>query len=76
MTTGRYEVDKYLRVIGENNVFAVGSCSSANPGMIRPAMEQAKIVAQNIVRTINGKPLIAYKKKFSYCINEIIFHHH
>ncbi len=64
VTTGQYRVDKYLRVIGESNVFAVGSCSSANPGMVRPAMEQAKIAAQNIARTIAGKPPIAYKKKF------------
>ncbi|KKU57133.1 MAG: FAD-dependent pyridine nucleotide-disulfide oxidoreductase [Parcubacteria group bacterium GW2011_GWA2_47_12] len=61
---GQYKVDEYLRVIGENNIFAAGSCSSANPGMIRPAMEQAKIVAQNIARTIKGKPLIVYKKRF------------
>lgn len=61
--TGQYKVDEYLRVMGETNVFAVGDCSSANPGLIRPAMEQAEVAAQNIKRSVEGKPLVPYEKK-------------
>lgn len=60
---GTYKVDEYLRVMGETNVFAVGDCSSANPGLIRPAMEQAKVAALNIRRSVEQKPLIVYQPK-------------
>lgn len=62
---GQYKVDECLRVMGETNVFAIGDCSSANPGLIRPALEQAEIAAENIKRSIEGKTLVAYEKKFS-----------
>lgn len=61
--TGQYKVDQYLRLIGENNVFAIGDCSSANPGMIRTALEQAEIAAENIKRSIESKSLVSYKKR-------------
>lgn len=61
---GRYKVDEYLRIEGEENVFAVGDCASANPGIIRPALEQAKVAAKNIKNSIEGKPLVAYRKRF------------
>jgi NADH dehydrogenase len=60
----KYRVDEYLRVEGEENVFTAGDCASADPGLIRPALEQAKIAALNIKRSIEGKPLISYQKKF------------
>ncbi|MBI2042102.1 MAG: FAD-dependent oxidoreductase [Candidatus Nealsonbacteria bacterium] len=61
---GEYKVDKYLRADGEKNVFAVGDCASVNPGMIRPALEQAEIAAMNIKNSIEGKPLVIYQPKF------------
>lgn len=62
---GKYKVDKYLWVIGEKNVFAIGDCADAYPGLIQPALEQAKIAALNIKRTIENKPLICYQPKRS-----------
>ena len=64
VSNGQYKVDEYLRIAGENNVFAVGDCSSADPGLIRPALEQAEIAAENIIRMAGARPLIAYKKRF------------
>jgi len=64
VTLGQYKVNNYLQVKGEKNVFAVGDCASAYPGLIRPAMEQAKVAALNIKRSIKRRPLIAYQPKF------------
>ena len=64
LNLGRYKVDKYLQVKGEENVFAIGDCASALPGMIRSALDQAKIAALNIKNSINSQPLVAYKPKF------------
>lgn len=62
---GEYKVDERLMVQGEKNVFAIGDCASANPGMIRPALEQAEIAAINIKNSVKGKPLAVYRLKFS-----------
>lgn len=61
--TGEYKVDEYLRVLGEKNVFAVGDCASINPGLASLALEQAKIAAINIKRTIENKQLLPYRPK-------------
>lgn len=61
---GKYKVDEYLRMEGRENVFAIGDCASASPGMIRPALEQAEITALNIKNSYEGKPLITYQPKF------------
>ncbi|MBI2450446.1 MAG: FAD-dependent oxidoreductase [Candidatus Nealsonbacteria bacterium] len=60
---GRHKVDEFLRVKEEKNVFAIGDCASTSPGLIRPALNQAKIAAENIKRSIEGKALAAYKPK-------------
>ena len=61
---GEYKVDRYLRADEEKNVFAVGDCASVNPGMIRPALEQAEVAAINIRNSIEGRPLVVYQPKF------------
>lgn len=60
---GQYKVDEFLQVVGENNVFAVGDCASANPGLIRPGLWQAELAAKNIKRSIEGKKLASYAPK-------------
>lgn len=65
VSMGKHKVDANLRVESEKNVFAIGDCASANPGMIRPALEQAEVAAENIKRSIKGKPLVSYRPKFS-----------
>ncbi|WP_457612444.1 FAD-dependent oxidoreductase [Methanocaldococcus sp.] len=54
----RFKVDRYLRV--SDNVFACGDCIGAGSSPL--ARYQAKIVAENIVRSVNNKELIEYKK--------------
>ena len=62
---GKYKVDERLMVEGEKNVFAIGDCASVKPGMISLALEQAEIAAINIKNSIEGRPLAAYRPKFS-----------
>jgi len=66
---GWLKVDQYLHIDGMDEVFAVGDtayfelngvCSGQN---VEEAMEQGKVAAKNIIRTINGKKLRAYKPK-------------
>lgn len=65
VVVGKRKVDANLQVEGEKNVFAIGDCASANPGMIRSALEQAEVAAENIKRSVEGKPLVIYRPKFS-----------
>lgn len=67
--SGRLVVDKHLRLKGQYNVFALGDIASFSNNLSRPlpmlaqvAVQQADVVAQNIVRTVQREPLI----KFSY----------
>ena len=61
-------VDPALRVKGCENIFAAGDCTyfaDSVTGKIAPdvtwaALEQAEIVAGNILRRLEGKPLVSY----------------
>ena len=65
---GRVAVDEHLRVKGLEHVFAIGdNASLQNPATGQPvpataqaAIEQGVLVAQNIVRTLRGRPLQSY----------------
>lgn len=48
-----------------NNIFAAGDVVERNEARNgRSASEQAHVVAQNIVRTIKGKPLLTYNPQW------------
>lgn len=66
-----FAVDKYLRILGFENVFALGDntyCFSSEKACIVPptaqaAIEQGKITGKNIVRLLENKPLFEYSAK-------------
>ena len=67
----RVKVDAFNRVTGFNNIFAIGDACimeedsafpNGHPQMAQPAMQQGKLVAQNIGALLQNKPL----KPFSY----------
>lgn len=65
---GRVKLDEYLRMAGDERVFALGDCSMiADPGAVavpqtaQAAVHEAKIVARNIRRAVRGKTLLSYR---------------
>jgi len=66
----RIKVDKYNKVEGYNNIFALGDVAcmiddnypNGHPQIAQVAIQQAKFFSQNILNIINDKPL----KSFSY----------
>ncbi|MEP6736789.1 MAG: NAD(P)/FAD-dependent oxidoreductase [Chryseolinea sp.] len=67
----RIKVDSYNRMIGTNNIFAVGDAAimdsdlsfpHGHPQMAQPAMQQGRLVAKNISRIIKNQSL----KEFHY----------
>jgi NADH dehydrogenase FAD-containing subunit len=57
--SGVIHVDNYLRV--EANLFAVGDATDAYVKRVPAAWAQVEIVLKNIINTLSGKPLEAYK---------------
>jgi NADH dehydrogenase len=68
---GRIKVDEFNLVKGYDNIFAIGDAAimegdvkfpKGHPMMAQPAMQQGRLVAENIKRLVNKKKL----KPFSY----------
>jgi NADH dehydrogenase len=68
--SGRIRVDEYNRVIGYQNIFAIGDAAimegdtgypQGHPQMAPPAMQQGRLVAQNIMRLIRKKPMKPFR---------------
>jgi NADH dehydrogenase len=67
--SGRIKVDSYNRVSGYSNVFAIGDISvqteekypGGHPQVAQVAIQQAKLLAGNLVRMKNGIPLKEFK---------------
>ena len=67
----RLKTNQYLQVEEINNVFAMGDLAAVitketpkgHPQVAQPAIQQGKIVAKNIINTIEKKPLISFKYK-------------
>jgi len=67
-TTGGLITDKNLVVSGCTNIFAAGDCTyfvdpitgKVAPDVAWAALEQAEVVANNILRRLEEKPLISY----------------
>ncbi len=66
----RLQVDVYNRVAGYENIFAIGDIAAmvteenpqGHPMMAQPAMQQGKLLGQNLMNLMTGEPL----KAFSY----------
>jgi NADH dehydrogenase len=65
--SGRVEVDLFLRVRGQDAVFAIGDIASfvqerrEVPMLSAPAMQQGRTVADNILRSVAGRRLKAFR---------------
>jgi len=67
----RLKTNQYLQVDGLNNVFAIGDIAAVitnetpkgHPQVAQPAIQQGKVVAKNIINTLDNKSLIAFKYK-------------
>jgi NADH dehydrogenase len=60
---GRVEVDEYLRLPGEERVFAIGDMAAVShegrdlPMLAQPAIQEGRAVGRNILRHVGGSPL-------------------
>ncbi|MEI6396618.1 MAG: NAD(P)/FAD-dependent oxidoreductase [Candidatus Taylorbacteria bacterium] len=61
-TNGRLDTDSFLRVNNDERVFALGDTAGVQPMLAQVAVQQADIVSDNIMASINQKTL----KTFSY----------
>lgn len=67
---GRLKVNRLNQVDGFTDIFAIGDVAlmteekfpNGHPQVAQPAMQQGKLVAQNLIRTVLGKPT----KEFTY----------
>jgi len=64
----RLQVNVYNQVAGYNNVFAIGDIAAmitdaypqGHPMMAQPAIQQGKLLAQNLQNLVSGQPLAAF----------------
>jgi len=68
----RIRVDEYNRVMGYSNIFALGDAAvmegdpgftGGHPQMAQPAIQQGKLVASNLRRIVDNKPLKPFRYK-------------
>jgi len=65
----RYKVDVYNKVIGTDNIYAIGDVALmaseenkyGHPMMAQPAIQQGQLLAKNIIRKFKGKTLKEFK---------------
>jgi len=70
---GRLQVDEFNRVLGYKNIFAIGDAcimegadphfAKGHPQVAPPAMQQGRLVAQNIKRLIHKKEMKSFRYK-------------
>jgi NADH dehydrogenase len=75
---GRVVVAGDLRVEGRENIWALGDCAgvpnafddSISPTLAQHAMQQARLLSDNLIATIHGKPtsLFSYEPKGMFCV--------
>lgn len=66
---GRIKVDEYNKVIGYNNIYAIGDVAAmisddypnGHPGVAQVALQQAKNLSKNIINMINNRKLNAFR---------------
>lgn len=67
----RIRVNPFNQVIGYNNIFALGDIAfmesekypQGHPMMAQPAMQQGNLLAENLVKLINNKPMKPFEYK-------------
>ena len=65
----RIRVNQYNQVVGYNNIFAIGDICSmetenypeGHPMMAQPAMQQGKLLGENLIKLIHKKPMTAFE---------------
>jgi NADH dehydrogenase len=65
----RIRVNEYNQVVGYDNIFAVGDIASmetesfpeGHPMMAQPAMQQGKLLGENIIKLIRKQPMEAFE---------------
>jgi NADH dehydrogenase len=68
---GRIKVDRYNRVEGYDNIFALGDVAmmaegkweNGHPQLAQPAMQQGKALARNVWRVMDGKKAVPFVYK-------------
>jgi len=60
---GRLQVDKYLRVEGHDNIYAIGDCNSMAPQLAYAAGEQAELLVKNLVAKQTNKKLTEWESE-------------
>lgn len=71
MVRNRYKVDRYNKVLGTTNIYAIGDIAymetpkypTGHPQLANVAINQGKMLAHNLVRMLNGKTLEEYEYK-------------
>ena len=73
--TNRYKVNRYNQIEGYDTIFAVGDIAlmqteafpNGHPQVAQPAIQQGKLLGENLLRKINNKPMkpFVYKDKGS-----------
>jgi len=67
----RLKTNQYLQIEGLNNVFAMGYIAAVitkdtpkgHPQVAQPAIQQGKVLAKNIINSIDNKPLFLFQYK-------------
>ena len=65
----RYKVNQFNQVLGYDNIFAIGDIAAmetpefpqGHPMVAQPAMQQGKLLAENILRKIKGEKMKAFE---------------
>lgn len=65
----RIQVNTFNQVAGHENIFAIGDIAlmvggkypDGHPQMAQPAVQQAKLLAQNLIKFINKKPMMPFR---------------
>ena len=65
----RIRVNEFNQVLGYNNIFAIGDIASmeseklpqGHPMMAQPAMQQGKLLGENIIKMLHKEPMTAFE---------------
>ncbi|MEK9130903.1 MAG: FAD-dependent oxidoreductase [Patescibacteria group bacterium] len=60
---GHLDIDAFLRVKGEEEIFALGDATAVAPPLAQAAIAQAATLAENLIRHVEQKPLSVWKTK-------------
>lgn len=58
---GRLNLDPYLRVVGQDSVYALGDLAGTAPMLAQVAVQQGRAAARNIAASIASRPLKFFK---------------